>query len=55
MKKKPLIGRPPVYGERVPWLVHIPLKLAAKVDAWRKKRKLSRAAAIQEALEELCK
>ena len=47
------MGRPPVYGERVRWLVHVPLALAAKVDRWRKKREQSRAAVIQEALEKL--
>ena len=55
-KKKPpaptpaRIGRPPVYGDRVRWLVHVPVDLAAKVDKWRRRGKLSRAAAVERAL-----
>lgn len=53
-KKPPAtrLGRPPIYGERVAWLVHLPVALADLVDKWRKKRRLSRAAAIAEVLEE---
>ena len=50
-KKQPArIGRPPVYGERVRWLVHVPVDLAAKIDKWRGRHKLSRAAVIEIAL-----
>jgi len=51
-KKKPpapaRIGRPPVYGERVRWLVHVPLAVAAAVD--KKRKHVSRAAVVQQAL-----
>ena len=58
-KKKPpaptpaRIGRPPVYGDRVRWLVHVPVDLAEQVDKWRGREKLSRAAAVEQALRQL--
>lgn len=52
-EKQPRMGRPPVYGQRVRWLVHVPVDLAAKVDKWRRREKLSRAAAVERALREM--
>jgi hypothetical protein len=54
-KKKPPTrhGRPPKYGQREAWLVHVPVELAAAVDKWRKAAQLSRAATIEKALREM--
>ena len=47
-RRTPCGGRPPVYGERVKWLVHVPVRLAAAVD--KRRKHISRAAVVAEAL-----